>query len=183
MNNLPKLLRYDIIDKSTIGGASMIIHAGKYILRSFEYTEKDIRSFYEISHDAKVKKYVPYTYSKNYDDAKETVKAYSGGDCKNDFYLCIQDKTGTVVGAIIAIRMITTVLDVSVLIATNYRGKGIMQIAMNSFITWLKKNTKYTQLSLVIEKSNNSSKRLAEKIGAEIVGELPNNRKYKIRIK
>ena len=103
--------------------------------------------------------------------------------CKNDFYLCIQDKTGTVVGAIIAIRMITTVLDVSVLIATNYRGKGIMQIAMNSFITWLKKNTKYTQLSLVIEKSNNSSKRLAEKIGAEIVGELPNNRKYKIIIK
>lgn len=183
MENLPKLLKYAIMKKSKIGGASMIIHAGSYILRSFEYTEKDIKNFYEISHDTEVKKYVPYAYSKNYDEAKETVEAYSEGDCKNDFYLCIQDKNGEVVGAIIAVRMITTVLDVSVLIATKHRGKGIMKIAMNSFIIWLKSNTNYTQLSLVIEESNNSSKRLAEKIGAEIVKEFPNNKKYQIRIR
>ena len=161
----------------------MIIHAGNYILRSFSCAERDVKSFYEISHNPEVQMYVPYAYSQNYADARETVKVYSEGDCKNDFYLCIQDQNETAVGVIIAIRMYTTILDVSVLVTTEHRGKGIMKIAMNSFITWLKENTNYTHLSLVIEKSNSSSKRLATKIGAEVVEEFQHNIKYQIRIK
>ena len=95
----------------------MIIHAGNYILRSFSCAERDVKSFYEISHNPEVQMYVPYAYSQNYADARETVKVYSEGDCKNDFYLCIQDQNETAVGVIIAIRMYTTILDVSVLTA------------------------------------------------------------------
>ena len=62
----------------------MEIMAGEYRLRQF--TADDINSFYELAHDELVKKYVPFVYPRNLEDAKEMVKNYLDGDCKNDFY-------------------------------------------------------------------------------------------------
>ena len=145
----------------------MIIHAEDgYVLRSF--TKQDAEDFFELSHnDSLIQDFVPYAYPNDIKEAVKMIEAYSNGDCKNDFYLVIE-KEKQMVGIIIAVRTIRLNLDTSAVIFKQYRNNGIMTIAMNAFIKWLKENTNYEKLCLSINKRNKASIHQSQKIGAII---------------
>ena len=155
----------------------MIIYADRFRLRPCK--ESDTNSFFKIAHEELVKKYVPYAYPETLEDAKNLVECYSKGDLKNDFYLLI--KKGEVpFGAIIAIRTYPLTLDVSTIVLDGYRGKGIMTTAMNGFIDWIKKNTNYRNIVMIINKENVASRRMAKKIGAVLAAEGETDNAYEV---
>lgn len=158
----------------------MVIQAGEYKLRSFN--ENDILSFYSVAHDELVKKYVPYAYPKDIEEAKELAFYYSRGDLKNDFYLVIQ-KEDIFIGMIIAVRTIEKSLDVSAFISKDFRGKGIMTIAMNSFIKWLHDNTDYEVLLMNINRENVASNHQIKKIGGVFKKIHGNDNIYEVSIR
>ena len=156
----------------------MIIHTNKYTLRSF--TNSDVKEFFEmINGDETIEDYVPYAYVHNMQEATENVEDYVMGDCINDFYLVIE-RNKKMVGTIIAVRTIGMTLDVSIIISKKYRGKGIMKEALEAFVQWLRTNTKYEAIMLVISDDNESSIRLAQKCGAIMEKEIEENKVYKI---
>ncbi len=158
----------------------MVIHANEYILRSFRLD--DVDAFYQIAHEEAVKKYVPYAYVETKAEASESVRIYAEGDNKNDFYLLIV-KENVPVGVIIATRTIGRVLDVSTLVSKEHRGQGIMTVAMNSFIQYLKKNTDYKTLVMMIRKENVASNKQVLKIGAILETEVGGNNVYHVYLK
>ena len=158
----------------------MIIHAGEYRLRSF--TLCDVEEFYRIAHEPKVKQYVMFAYPENVEECFSTVAIYSRGDCINDFYLAIE-KENIMVGSIIAVRMEGKVLDVSEIISKEFRGQGIMTIAMKAFVEWLKDNTQYEELSFEIEENNVSSLRQAAKHNTILRKEHDGYKNYRLKIR
>ncbi|MBR2587994.1 MAG: GNAT family N-acetyltransferase [Bacilli bacterium] len=156
----------------------MIIQTGKYILRNF--TKSDVKDFFNmVNGDEIIEDYVPYAYVHNMQEAFENVKEYTQGDCKNDFYLVIEKK-GKMVGAIIAQRTIGKTLDTSIFISKKYRGKGIMTESLEAFVQWLRKNTNYEAIFLVIRNDNSASIRLAQKCGAVLQREIEEDKVYRI---
>lgn len=157
----------------------MKIQAGQYTLRSFQ--DSDVIPFYNIAHDDIVKKYVSYAYPEDYENANEMVQDYVLGDCKNDFYLLIE-KDSNVIGAIIAVRIVDKILDVSAFLGKDYRQKGIMTIAMTSFKKWLKQYTSYRELRMHINKDNDVSNCQVKKIGGIKLREKENAFLYKVQL-
>lgn len=158
----------------------MIIQAKQQTLRTFGHY--DALAFYRLSHDEEVKKYVPYAYTEDLKEAEEMVEYYSEGDCKNDFYLIIEEDEA-MVGVIIAVRTIKNTLEVSAFVSKHFRGRGIMTKAMETFKEWLSKNTNYEKLVMCIEKENVASNCQIRKIGGKFVETLENNNVYEIVIK
>lgn len=155
----------------------MIIHAGEYILRTF--TNNDLMLFYNIAHDQKIKDYVPNSYPEDLQEAYEILETYIKGDCINDFYLLIE-KQNEMIGAIIAVRTISRILDVSTIISKQYRGQGIMTKMLNAFINWLKNSTDYEKLSFAIKKDNIPSIRQVEKCNAVLKKDIEDDYIYEI---
>lgn len=158
----------------------MEIQAGEYKLRSF--TEDDAINFYYLAHDEIVRKYVPYAYPKNIKYAHEMVKDYVKGDCINDFYMLIQHNKD-LVGMIIAVKIKWRTLEVSAFISPEYRGKGIMTIAMKSFKKWLSDNTEYERLLMFIEEENIASNCQIKKIGGAFSHVYEKYNVYKVAVK
>ena len=158
----------------------MIIQAGEYELRPFK--KDDAINFFNLAHDELVKKYVPYAYPKNIEEANKMVQDYLKGDLKNDFYLLIEQNE-ILIGMIIAVRYSKKTLDTSAFIAKNFRGKGIMTIAMKSFIKWLYDNTDYENLIMFIEKENIASNCQIKKIGGVHISKYENNNVYSVTIR
>lgn len=158
----------------------MIIYTDNYIIRNL--TNCDTKSFYELAHDKLVKKYVPYSYCKDYNMAKENMSYYIKGDCKNDFYLAIL-KSDELIGSIIATKLDSSTLDVCTLVLSKWRGKGVMTEAMNGFIKWLKENTLYLNLNMVVEKSNIASIKQILKINGKLYNSDSKKNFYRILIR
>lgn len=157
----------------------MIIQNERCVLRSF--SKEDLGVFYLMAHDEAVKRYVPFAYPADEEEAKEMISTYEEGDFKNDFYLMIE-KDGMPVGVIIAIRTINAVLDTSAFIARGYRGKGIMTDALRLFISYLKANTKIKELRMEIEFENLASNMQISKIGGECICIFTNYKVYRVKV-
>lgn len=143
----------------------MKFHAGKYTIRNFR--KSDTLKLYNLSKDEAVKKYVVYAYTETIEEAQKNIECYVQGDCKNDFYLLIEDAEKNEVGVIIAVRTLLGVLDVSSYVKKEYRGQGIMTLVMKSFIRWLKRYTQYTELHMLVSKRNKASNQQLKKLNAE----------------
>lgn len=158
----------------------MIIQSNKITLRSFNL--EDAYEFYEMVHnDSAIEKYVPYAYVHNMTETIENIYYYAQGNCINDFYLVIEIEN-VMVGAIIAVGTFPTTLDLSLIISKRYRGQGIMRDALEIFIKWLKSNTSYKRLSLVIKNDNLASINLARKFNIKLANEGSDSRTYILSI-
>lgn len=114
---------------------------------------------------------------------KKNVEIYAKGDCKNDFYLIIEDAEKNAVGVIIAVRTMQDSLDVSAFVDKEVRGQGIMTLAMKSFIRWLKRYTEYTELHMLVRKRNKASNQLFMKFDSERIEYDRSTYLYVIRIR
>lgn len=158
----------------------MKIQTNNLTLRSFSLN--DAYGYYNmVYNDHIIAQFVPYAYVSSLKAATASVQAYHAGDCVNDFYLVIEQE-GVIVGCIIAVRSMGKVLDTSVLVGEKYRGNGIMKEALTAFIDWLRCNTSYKYLSLVIKYNNLTSQRLAESCGAKFMKSTLEGNIYKINI-
>lgn len=158
----------------------MVIQGNRCLLRPIDICDTSI--FYAMAHEDVVKRFVPYAYPEDIEEADEMVYHYSKGDLKNDFYLMIES-AGERVGCIIAVRTIEKTLDTSVFLAKEYRGRGIMTDAMLTFTDWLRKNTDYKELIMTIDAENTASNRQIKKIGGDFVKQYCNNEIYKISLR
>ena len=84
---------------------------------------------------------------------------------------------------IIAVKINNKVLEISAFVAKEFRGKGIMTIVMNSFINYLKQNTDYEKLMMIIDKENIASNCQIKKIGGNFIKECQNNNVYEVLLK
>ena len=87
------------------------------------------------------------------------------------------------VGMIIAVRTEGKTLEVSAFISPEFRGKGIMTIAMKYFIEWLRDNTDYKILIMFIEGKNSASNYQIKKIGGIFTRVYETYNVYKVPIK
>lgn len=158
----------------------MIICTDNYVVRNF--TVEDTRAFYELTHESLVKKYVPYAYCENYEMAEELIGYYVKGDCVNDFYLAIV-KDEKIIGSIIANKMYDNALEVSAIVSSEHRNKGVMTETMNGFIKWLEQNTSYQKIRLVVEKENIASIKQVEKMKGELYNDNDLRNFYQILIR
>lgn len=153
----------------------MRINTNHYIIR--DLCLEDAEYVLELTHDTMVKKYVPYVYCEDIEDAKEMLNDVS----PRSFYLAIC-KNEEIVGMIIAIELYKDggVLDCNYLVSKKHRNQGIITEAMKSFISWLNWNTKYRVLNLSIENDNVSSIKIAEKLNATFQYNNKTSRLYRI---
>ena len=159
----------------------MIIHADNYFLRNIEID--DAEEFFNMTHDDEdVKKYVPSSYPTDMEDAYELIEIYSKSNFVNEFYFAIES-FGKMVGVLVASKLRLQILEVSAIIFKPYRNKGIMTVVLKTFKEWLKNNTDYRVLNLVIRKDNLASLQQAKKCGAVLHNEDEEHCFFKIYLK
>jgi RimJ/RimL family protein N-acetyltransferase len=129
----------------------------------------DAEEYFHVVCDADIRKYVQYASTFSKESTLMLISAYVAGDFKNDFYLEIREKaTQKIVGAIIAIRVSATGLDVSYLIGRNFRDRGYMKEALAGFINYLITSPEhfYSYLEFTIENENIMSQHVVKSFGA-----------------
>lgn len=138
------------------------IESERLLLRNF--TLEDAEAYFQMTQDDDIKRYLPYTCTNSLDGALSLIKIfYMHGDFVRDFYLVLEEKsTHEFIGAIIATtsRNFSTI-DMCLMIQKDYRNRGYMTEALNTFFTTLPAGT---LLSFVIEKDNENSLNTVYKI-------------------
>lgn len=134
---------------------SYSIESERLLLRPF--TIADAESYFQMTSDATIRKYIPYGWKKTLEEMKELILDYSRGDFTRDFYVAIEDKKShELVGAIISVALRTKPLelDMSILIDAKHRQKGYMSEALEAFNRSVPKPA---YLSFMIKKDNIAS--------------------------
>ena len=137
---------------------------GNLILRGF--FRDDVDTFYRISHDDLVAKYLPGVYSENIHLAREHVSSYVAADNLNTYFaLMIEIATSrTSVGSIFAVPESSFVAEVSYFISKPWRNQNIAYNAMKIFEQYLEVVTHFKQVSFWIKPENIPSRKLVEKL-------------------
>ncbi|MBQ7410378.1 MAG: GNAT family N-acetyltransferase [Clostridia bacterium] len=142
---------------------SYSIESERLLLRPF--TIADAESYFQMTSDATIRKYVPYCWNENLEETQELIlDYYSRGDFTRDFYVVIEDKIShQLVGAIIAVALRTKPLelDMAILIDAKHRQKGYMSEALEAFTRSVPKPA---YLSFMIEKDNIASLKTVAKL-------------------
>lgn len=149
---------------------SYSIESERLLLRPF--TIADAESYFQMTSDATIRKYVPYCWKKTLEEMKELILDYSRGDFTRDFYVVIEDKKShELVGAIIAVALRTKPLelDMAILIDVNHRKKGYMSEALKAFSRSVPKPA---YLSFMIKEENIAS--------LKTIAKLPNIQEFPI---
>lgn len=148
---------------------------------------EDVDEYFHIICDPDIRKYVPYAGCETHESAKKLVETYSQGDLKHDFYLEIREKSNNrIVGSIIAVSVpnSNSILDVSYLIGSLYRGNGYMQEALLGFIRYLINDCihLFHFLEFTIECENVSSQHIVQNCGGKIFQILSKSNKWQIKL-
>lgn len=142
---------------------NFIVESERLIIRPFKTA--DAESYYQMTQDSLIRKYVPYACENSFEKTYETIEFfYSNGDCVNDFYLILEEKsTHTLIGALIATATQTSPLTLELCILTdaNYRRKGFMFEALSAFIKALPQST---TLLFIVDKKNLASRNTISKL-------------------
>lgn len=157
----------------------MKINTTRLTIRNFE--PKDLNQLFDLVNDDTVKQFVPNAYCSNIDEAQDNLNIYVKGDLIHDFYLAIC-KDNTIIGAIIAVQVYEGYLDLCYIIGKDYRHKHYALEAMEAFLTWLKKNTKFKGVDLEIERKNEPSRILAMRLHADPMEVIGTKSYYRIRL-
>lgn len=160
----------------------ILVETERLVLRSFETTDTD--EYFKIVSDDAIQKYVPYTSVFSLNSARELVNDYCLGDFKNDFYVVFKDKqTNVIVGAIIAVKLSSSTLDVCYLVGSNLRNKGYMKEALMGFISYLlNSDSMYSYLQLTIENENTASQEVTKSCGGKPFRRLSSSIVWRIKI-
>lgn len=154
----------------------MVINTNRLILRPFKV--EDATSFFEITQDEAIKKFVPYASPKSISEAKQDIITYySNGDFIHDFYLIIELKSNKeIIGALIVTQNIESEFDMSLIISKDYRNKGYMSEAIQAFIQNMPSNS---CLSFLVMEENQASLALMSHLKlTEVDCNYPGNRKF-----
>lgn len=140
------------------------------------FSIRDGKNLFKMTCDFEIAKYVPGAYVKSLEQAYENIVFYRKYNGKGDFYIAIRIWTptekATLAGLIIATRPEKEIgiksLEVAYLMGSDFRGKGYMQEAMESFIP-LTKEMGYKQLIFEIIEDNEESIQIVENLGAQLI--------------
>ncbi len=136
---------------------NFIVESERLFIRPFRIA--DTEEYYQMTRDSLIQTYVPFACEETIEEVYKTIdNYYSNGDCVNDFYLVLEEKTShKLVGAIIATAKTTTplVLDVCILTDSFNRKKGFMFEALSAFKNALPKST---ELLFTVDRENIASK-------------------------
>lgn len=160
----------------------ILVETERLTLRSFEHS--DVDEYFAIVSDVSIRKYVPYATAFSRKTACILVNDYCLGDFKNDFYIIFKDKqTMEIVGAIIAVKISSSALDVSYLVNANLRNKGFMKEALMGFINYLINSPfMYSYLQFTIENENIASQEVVKACGGKPFRRLSKSWVWRIKI-
>lgn len=160
----------------------ILVETERLVLRSFE--NSDVDEYFSIVSDASIRKYVPYATAFSRKAACTLVDDYCKGDFINDFYVVFKDKqTMEIVGAIIAVKISTSTLDISYLISADRRNKGFMKEALRGFMNYLLHlPVMYSCLQFTIENENVASQEVVKSCGGKPFRELSKSMVWRIKI-
>lgn len=133
----------------------MNIETTRLILRPFRM--EDLDEYYALISDEDIRKYIySYTEISSKEKLSEIISTYSQGDFTNDFYYVICDKiTNNILGAIIAVKVSPSMLNVSYFIGKSYQNNGYMKESFMEFINFLlDSNLFYSRLELTTKNDN-----------------------------
>lgn len=150
-----------------------------FVIRNIESKDKD--AVFRICNDNLVKEYVPSYYCETATEVKELMKTFVKGDCKNDFYLIVYFNRRKV-ALLAANRIVKNSLDVSLIVDFKFRQRGFSVEIMKAFKKWLKENTDYEYLTLIIQKTNINSLESAKKLNSYIMLETETYFEHRIYI-
>ncbi len=132
-------------------------------IRQFDLKDKE--ELYQIIQDESIARYLPGIYTNSELDLDRELNLYIKGDCKNDIYLALVDKTtGKLIGAIILVRTYKSNMELSYFVCKEKRGQGIILEAMEEFLKWYSEDNFNNTIVVDVMKSNNSSMRLCNKM-------------------
>ena len=115
-----------------------LIESERLYLRKFNLS--DAEAYYQMTRDTDIQKYVEYACAPTLEETIENIDlSYSQSDFVHDYYLLLEDKNlHKIVGAILATESIdSSVLEVCILTHPEFRKKGYMTEALNTFIKYL----------------------------------------------
>ena len=135
---------------------NFVVESERLRLRQFELY--DVEEYYQMTQDPLIQTYVSFACEQTLENTYEAFElCYSVKNNPYDFYLILEDKTShKIVGAIISTAVTTTPLslDVCILTAAEYRGKGYMSEALLAFKDAIPKST---TLIFTVDKENQAS--------------------------
>jgi len=147
----------------------MFIRSERLILDHLK--SSDVESFFEITHNPQVKKYVRYAYSETLCDAKKTLHTYTKYDDVNDYSVAIRANINTecyekaeLIGVLLFNR-IGVCYEVCYFVKESMQSKGYCTEALKLFIQYLRNNDLYLKLFFEVAKSNAPSRKVLENLG------------------
>ena len=154
----------------------MVINTNRLILRPFKV--EDATSFFEITQDEAIKKFVPYASPKSISEAKQDIITYySNGDFIHDFYLIIELKSNKeIIGSLIVTQNLEKEFDMSLVISKKHRCNGYMAETIQAFIKSMPSNS---HLIFLVNENNQASLNLMKRLQIpETDCNYPGNRKF-----
>lgn len=138
------------------------------------FTERDIDEFFCIIQDDEVKRYLPGIYSTDKVEVKEKINTYMNADFVNDIYFAIVDKdTKELLGCLIAVRIISSNMEISYFISKKRRREGLMLEALKEFSNWFGRSKINSNVIFSITACNSNSLKLCERIRYDNIPILP----------
>lgn len=146
---------------------NVVLQSEEILLRRFSM--EDVDDYYQVAHDPLVKQFVQYAHVETKGEAIELLSNYKTYDFVNDFYFAICDaKSGKIIGALLAFRTFSRILEVCYFIGSQYRGNGFCLKALQLFIDYLESNTPYSILFFNVRSDNIPSRNIMRKLGISI---------------
>lgn len=155
----------------------MIIETQRLRLRPFRLD--DAEWYFEVTQEKAVREYLPGTYSKILQDAKNDIKFYYlKGDFIHDFYFIIENKINQQhVGFLNITQDFDGLLEVAMFISPKFRGKRYITEALEGFTKNIPhgKNLRFT-----VDKQNEASLKAVQKLDGiiELKDEKKENRVF-----
>lgn len=147
--------------------SKLLLCSERIVLRQF--FKEDVESYYSIAHDPLVQLYVPYAYTETIGEALDLLENYETYDFVNDFYFAICDaKTEKLVGALLAFRTFSRILEVCYFVGQEHRGNEYCLEALHLFVDYLEKHTSYTSLFFDVRQDNVASRKIMQKLGLSV---------------
>lgn len=138
----------------------------RLILRAFE--SSDVNWYFEMVSREEFKKRLPGLAVETKEQAESDLAILRAGDFKNDFYYVIENKIGNVLGVIIAVKITSSVLDVSYFLDKSHRRKGYMREALKAFMSKAHEENPVYRFRMIVEKDNEESLLLLKSLGGII---------------
>lgn len=143
----------------------MYTQTNRLTIRNIE--SADAHLVFPLLHDDGVKLYIPSFYCQTEHQARGMISFPT--DDRQSFLLLISNRdTKAPLGFIWAFEHSDSVLSVCISIKANERGKEYCQEAIQALAEFVKSETPYTNLSFMVDRSNDSALRVMEKMDLKI---------------